>query len=76
MRKLFFQAFTGKDNATVDIGRVLWAGMVVLFGALECRSVFGGNEFHSMEFAQAAGIILTAGGISLGIKAHTEPGAP
>jgi hypothetical protein len=35
IRSGFRTAFTGKDNASIDIGRILWAVAAVLFGVLE-----------------------------------------
>lgn len=78
MRAIFRTAFTTKDNATVDIGRVLWAASALLFGVLEVHSVIMLKAaFDPMAFAQAAGLILACGGVAIGAKAHSEPtGSP
>ena len=67
-------AFSGRDNASVDIGRVLWAASAVLFGLFEVHSViFLKTPFDAMQFAQSSGMILLGGGAALGAKAHCEP---
>jgi hypothetical protein len=70
----FRTALSGRDNESVDIGRVLWAGSAVLFGVLEVHSVIWLHQpFDALVFAQAVGLILVGGGASLGAKAHSEP---
>ena len=52
-------ALSGRDNTSVDIGRVLWAASAVLFGVLEVHSVIWLHAaFDAMQFAQASGMIL------------------
>ncbi len=75
VRDAFRTAFTGRDNASLDIGRILWAASAVLFGVLEVHSVIVLKApFDPAAFAQAVGVNLACGGVALGAKAYSEPG--
>lgn len=67
------QMFTGKDNATLDIGRVLWAQISVGYMFLSGYSVYNGNAFDAVAWGTGAAAILGAGGAALGLKSNTEP---
>lgn len=69
-------AFTGADNNSVDIGRVLWAFLTVIMAALEAWVVVRGQAFDALGFATASAAMLTAGGAALAFKKGTEPEAP
>lgn len=66
-------AITGKDNATLDMGRILWAGFCVALAGSEFWSLYRGQPFDAMTFASAASALLVAGSGGLALKAHTEP---
>jgi hypothetical protein len=69
------KALTGKDNDTLDIGRILWAGSAVMLWWLEAYTVIiGHTTFDMMAFAGATGTVLTTGAASLFFKRTTEPG--
>ena len=67
-------AFTGKDNASVDIGRVLLA---VSVGAVICLEgfvvIWRGQAFDAATFAVALGGLLVGGCGALHLKRETEP---
>ena len=67
------QMFTGKDNKTLDLGRVLWAKAVVAFMALAFYGVYKGNPVDYMAFGTGLAAVLAAGGAAIGFKAKTEP---
>jgi hypothetical protein len=74
MKKIFHQLFSGKDNLTLDLGRILWAMMAVTYMAVTfARS---NSPFDYVVWATGAGIILAGGGGALALKAHTEPSPP
>ena len=73
-RAILRTAFSGKDNESIDLGRVLWASAFVLFDLLELHSVIWLHAtFEPMSFAQASGLMLAGGGMALAAKAHCEP---
>ena len=74
MRDLFRTAFTGQDNVSIDIGRVLWAGTMAALGLLQAHAVaFLHQPFDPVAFSTGAGALLAAGGAALRVKAPTEP---
>lgn len=63
-------AITGRDNVTLDVVRMLLAFTGPVFLGLEVYSVVWLRQpvnFYGMS------ALLGAGGISLGVKGHTEP---
>lgn len=66
-------AFTGKDNNTIDLGRVLWAKMSLVFCGASLYAIYNGQEFDASLFGIGAGAVLAAGGAGLAVKAKTEP---
>jgi len=66
---------TGKDNQTIDMGRVLWAVSLVSLVGNEAYAIgWHGQPFDPSAFATGCAAILAGGGAALGFKAHTEPG--
>jgi len=65
--------FTGKDNQTIDLGRVLWAKAVIAFLGLAFYGVYKGNPVDYMAFGTGLAAVLAAGGAAIGFKAKTEP---
>jgi hypothetical protein len=69
IKKILKDSFTGVDNKTYDLGRILIAiGFVslLIFQAFE-------KQFNAFQFAGAIGALLSAGGILLKLKETTEP---
>lgn len=74
MKKFFHQLFTGADNKTADLGRVLWALSMLAFISATFLAIFQHNQtLDYTAWATGAGIILAAGGGALWAKAKTEP---
>ncbi|QDH50433.1 hypothetical protein [Caulobacter phage KcrB] len=71
--KHVFAMFTGKDNATVDLGRVLWAKMSLVYCAATFFALWKGHQLTFTDWAAGAGVILAGGGGALALKAKTEP---
>ena len=64
---------SGKDNYSLDIGRVLWAvGMVQFFGMSMYALIFG-LAFDYISWSAGFGAILASGGAALKLKESTEP---
>lgn len=61
---------TGKDNTTLDLGRVSW---------IACYLAVVGHDILKpgtlQELALALGAVAAAHGVALGLKAKTEPEA-
>jgi hypothetical protein len=70
----FFQKlFTGADNATWDIGRILWAKVTIVYCALTSYHAVKNGVLDPQSWAIGAGAILASGGGALGLKSKTEP---
>jgi hypothetical protein len=65
---------SGRDNVSIDVGRVLFAGTIATAIALEVFVVVvRGDHFDLVQFGGALASLLLAGGASLAVKGHTEP---
>jgi len=74
IESFFVLTFTGKDNHTPDIGRILWAiGVLIFFGLAVYDTVILHNAFKASEYGLGLGGTLAGGGAALGFKAKTEP---
>lgn len=69
------QLFTGKDNKTLDLGRILWAKMSFVYCGLSIYYIYKSGTFSAQDWAIGAGVLLAGGGGALGLKAATEPKA-
>lgn len=72
-KKILFDCFTGRDNETFDIGRILWALSVIIFLALAVWDVPMTHDFNPLDFGGGLGAVLAAGGAAIGLKSKTEP---
>jgi len=73
MREFLKQLLTGKDNQTIDIGRVSWMLFSISLIALAAFQLFQSVTVSLREFAESAGIIAGAHGASVMLKKDTEP---
>lgn len=74
MKHLVKQLFTGKDNATWDIGRLLWFECVQAFICIVIYYIYkGAGTIDIVSLGVGLGIVLGAGGASLGLKGNVEP---
>lgn len=71
--KIIKDIFTGKDNKTYDIGRVLWFKASCSFVILTAFSIYKGGILDPIAWGTGMAAILGAGGAALGLKASTEP---
>lgn len=65
--------FTGADNSSVDMGRVVWAAGVFALIGFEATAVARGAAFDAMNFAGALSALAVGHGASLKLKGDTEP---
>ena len=70
-----FKIFAGKDNNTLDLGRILWAIGTIVYFALSIHSVWHGTTFDPVAWGTGFGAVLAAGGAALWMKKDTEPEA-
>jgi len=68
--KFLHDAFTGIDNQTYDLGRILLAFSLFAYLVLSFLTI---SRFNPLDFAGGVGAILTTGGILLKLKETTEP---
>lgn len=72
-KKQFKNAFTGKDNETLDIGRIIWAVGALVFFGLSVYAAVHLHVFDAIAYGTAFGAIMAGGGIGIGMKGRTEP---
>jgi hypothetical protein len=68
-----FRIFSGKDNHTLDLGRIMWAVGTIIFFILSIHSVYKGAIFDPVAWGTGFGAVLAAGGAALWMKKDTEP---
>ncbi len=72
-KKLLLQTFSGKDNQTLDVGRILWASSILSFLGMGFYGIYKGQAMDYIAFGTGAAALLAAGGAALGLKSKTEP---
>ena len=73
INKLLKDCFTGRDNCTYDVGRILWALSVIAYIVFSGMDVYLTTTFEYEQFGVGLATILGAGGLSLYFKKETEP---
>lgn len=73
LSKFFKDMFTGRDNRTYDIGRVLWFQSVQAFILISLYSIHKGGQFDPVLWGAGLAALITGGGASLSMKHRTEP---
>ena len=64
---------TGKDNTSLDIGRVSWLVTTLALIAGWAFNAVHNNVVNLMDFAQSIGIVTGAHGAAVFMKKDTEP---
>lgn len=72
-KRIIRHAFTGQDNETVDVGRILWAMAILVFFAYSGFQLYKVHDFDPINWATGVAMILAGGGGALRLKAITEP---
>lgn len=65
--------FTGADNETFDIGRVLWALAFIIGVSLHVYMTLTGKPYDLQSYGLGIGALLVGGGAALKLKDTTEP---
>lgn len=65
--------FTGVDNQTFDIGRILWAKMCLVYCVISGWHAYHSGAFDPQAWAVGASAILAGGGGAIALKSKTEP---
>jgi hypothetical protein len=65
--------FTGSDNETFDVARILWAICVISLIAYTGFDLYQGRKFDIAAFAGGCAALLFGGGAGVWIKRETEP---
>lgn len=75
MKTLLLHIFSGRDNQTVDVARVLWVLGVLSFVAFAGWHVWQNHQFDPLNYGGGLGGLLAGGGAGVGLKSKTEPGS-
>ena len=73
IKKFLRDLFTGRDNKTWDLGRIMWAQGFVVYCAISVYSLYQGLAIDPMNWASGLGLILAGGGAALKLKQSSEP---
>lgn len=76
LKQHMLNLFTGRDNTTLDMGRILWFKGSLVFSGLSVYHVFKTGTFDYIAFGTGFAAVLAAGGAAIGFKKDTEPHAP
>lgn len=76
VRRFLLTAFTGADNKSADMARIVWAAGVFGLIIFEGIAVWRGAAFEPMSFAGALSTLAVGHGASLALKGNTEPQPP
>lgn len=72
-KKFFRDIFTGRDNRTYDMGRVLWFQSVQAFVLVTIYSLHKGGSFDPVTWGAGLAALIAGGGAAIGMKASSEP---
>lgn len=73
IQQILIDIFTGKDNSTTDMGRVLWGLGVMVFIAITIVSFIQDKNFDYISWGTGFAAVLGAGAMAVKIKETTEP---
>lgn len=65
--------FTGVDNSTYDLGRVIWAHFAVVYSVISAWHLYQGGVFDPVSWCAGAGALMASGSGALLLKKSTEP---
>jgi hypothetical protein len=73
MSTIFRNLFTGVDNSTYDLGRVIWVHFALVYSLVSVWHLYNGNGFDPLTWSAGAGAVMASGSGSLLLKKSTEP---
>lgn len=65
--------FTGRDNTTYDLGRVLWAKGGLAYILMTAYALSKGQQFDPVAWGAGFGAVMAGGGGAIWAKRSTEP---
>lgn len=74
--RLLSDMFTGIDNATYDVGRLMWALGCIAYIGLSAYHCIVHGVFDAPSWGLGFGGVLAGGGAALKLKQGTEPSCP
>jgi hypothetical protein len=73
VQRFFHDMFTGRDNHTFDMGRILWFQSIQAFIGLSVYALYKGGTFDPVLWGAGLAALMASGGAALGLKSGTEP---
>jgi len=73
MNNLWITLFTGKDNKSLDVGRIIWFVSVLSFITFAFLGLYMDKPTDYIAYGTGLSTLLAAGGAALGLKSKTEP---
>ena len=73
--RAIYKAFCGKDNVSLDIGRILLFEAVQMYMLVSMYALYKGNNLDFVLWGAGLASLLGAGMGGIGLKAGTEPEA-
>lgn len=73
IQRFFHDMFTGRDNHTFDMGRILWFQSIQAFIGLSVYALYKGGTFDPVLWGAGLAALMASGGAALGLKSGTEP---
>lgn len=70
IRQVVKDCFTVANGQDYDLGRLLWAAVIMVF---ICLAILHWRAFDPQSYGIGAGGLLAGGGGALGFKARSEP---
>lgn len=70
---IWITLFTGKDNKSLDVGRVIWLLSIVSFIVFAFIGLYQDKATDYIAYGTGLSTLLAAGGAALGLKSKTEP---
>lgn len=71
--RVFHDMFTGRDNRSFDLGRILWFQSIQAFIGISIYSLYKGGTFDPVLWGAGLAALMASGGAALGMKQGTEP---
>lgn len=73
MKETTKQLFSGKDNATLDMGRVTWGASFIAICVVATATIVTGGAVGIAELGIALATIAAGHGAAIKLKSSTEP---
>ena len=72
-KRVVRHTFTGKDNKTVDLGRVMWFVGAVVFMGISVYFVWKTGQWNPLEWGSGLAAINGGSGAAVKLKESSEP---